>query len=382
MYETSLGANVEIPITVTRRGDPKEAIKLTAAGLPNEIRPKEVNLDANTAAGKLEVQLNQQNIKPGVYTFYMKGETKRKHVRNPDAIPAAEAEQKAIVEMIAKLTEAQKAAQTAKDAATKTAQEMAAAAKTAEQKKTEAANNAMAKTDAAKAAADALAKAKAAAAADAANTALADAAKAAETASNDAAAAQKKAEEELAAADKALVDAQAAAKTAEDARVASEAALKAATDKLAQANQLKTQIDQRLNQVKQANQPKDVNFAIASTPIKLKIVASPINLTAANPPAAVKQGEKQELVAKLERLYGFADQIELRFEPPQGVPGISAPQVNVPKEQAEGKLEITAAANAPPGQHVCVVRARGRYNNVQVETTTNVTITVEAKPAQ
>jgi hypothetical protein len=74
--------------------------------------------------------------------------------------------------------------------------------------------------------------------------------------------------------------------------------------------------------------------------------------------------------------------VELRFEPPQGVQGLSAQQVNVPKDQAEGKLEIAAAANATPGQHICVVRARGRFNNVQVESSTNVTITVEAKAAQ
>jgi hypothetical protein len=381
VYETSLGANVEIPITVTRRGDPKEAIKLTAAGLPQEIRPKEVNLDGNTGNGKFELQLNQQNIKPGIYTFYMRGETKRKMVRNPDAIPAAEAEQKALMEMIAKLTEGQKTAQATKDTATKTAQDTAAAAKTAEQKKTEATNNVKAKTDAAKVAVDNLTMAKEAAAKDTANAALADAAKAAETASNDAAAAQKKAEEELAVADKALTDAQAVAKTAEEARVASEAALKAATDKLTAANQFKQQHDQKVNQIKQANQPQDKQFAIASTPIKLKIVASPINLTAANPPAAVKQGEKQELVAKLERLYGFAEQIELRLEP-QGVQGLAAQQVNVPNGQAEGKLEITAAANATPGAHACVVKARGRFNNVQVESSATVTITVEAKAAQ
>ena len=382
VYETSLGANVEIPITVTRRGDQKEAIKLTAAGLPNEIRPKEVNLDGNTAAGKFELQLNQQNIKPGVYTFYMRGETKRKMVRNPDAIPAAEAEQKALVEMIAKLAEGVKTATATKDTATKAAQDTAAAAKTAEQKKTEAANNVKAKTDAAKVAADNLTKAKEAAAKDTANTALADAAKAAETASTEAAAAQKKAEEELAVADKALTDAQAAAKTAEEARVAAEAALKAANDKVTAANQFKQQHDQKVNQIKQANQPQDKQFAIASTPIKLKIVASPITLTAANPPAAVKQGEKQELVAKLERLYGFAEQIELRLEPPPGVQGLAAQQVNVPNGQAEGKLEVTAAANATPGAHACVVKARGRFNNVQVESSTTVTITVEAKAAQ
>lgn len=382
VYETSLGANVEIPITVTRRGDFKEALKLTAAGLPNEIRPKEANVAGNAAAGKFELQLNQQNIKPGIYTFYLRGETKRKLVRNPDAIPAAEAEQKALAEMLAKLAEAVKAATAAKDTATKTAQDMAAAAKTAEQKKTEATNNVKAKTDAAKQAADKLTQAKEAAAKDAANTALADAAKAAETASTEAAAAQKKTEEELAIADKALTDAQAAAKTAEEARLAAEAALKAANDKVTAGNAFKQQHDQKVNQIKQANQPKDVQFALASTPIKLKIVASPINLTAANPPAAVKQGEKQELIAKLERLYGFAEQIELRLEPPQGVQGLAAQQVNVPKEQAEGKLEVTAAANATPGQHVCVVKAKGRFNNVQVESSTNVTITVEAKAAQ
>ena len=32
--ETSLGANVEIPVKVTRRGEFKDALKLTAAGLP------------------------------------------------------------------------------------------------------------------------------------------------------------------------------------------------------------------------------------------------------------------------------------------------------------------------------------------------------------
>ena len=382
VWETSLGGNVEIPITVTRRGEFKENLKLVAAGLPNEIRPKEVNLDGNTNAGKFELQLNQGNIKPGTYTFYMRGETKRNYVRNPEAIPAAEAEQKRITDMFAMLTELAKTATTTKDQATKTAQETAAAAKTAEQKKTEAANNAKAKADAAKQAADKLTQAKEAAAKDAANQALADAAKVAETAATEAAAAQKKAEEELAVADKALADAQAAAKTAEEARVAAEAALKVANDKVTQANQVKQQIDQRVNQIKQANQPKDVQFAIASTPIKLKIVGSPIALTVNNPPAAVKQTEKIELPVTINRLYNFAEQVELTLQPPQGVQGLSIQQVNVPNGQTEGKLEINAAQNATPGQHACVVKAKGRFNNVQVETTAPVTITVEAKPAQ
>jgi hypothetical protein len=379
VYETSLGGNVEIPLTLTRRGDFKEAIKLVGVGLSDQMKPKEVNLDANATAGKFELQLNQQNAKPGTYTFFMKGETKRKYVRNPDAVPAAEAEQKAFNEMHAKLMEAAKTATTVKDQTTKAAQDVAAAAKTAEQKKTEAANNAKAKADAAKQAADKLAQAKEAAVKDAANQGLADAAKAAETAANEAAAAQKKADEDLAASDKALTDAQAAAKTADEAKVAAEAALKAAQDKVTQANQMKQQIDKKVNDAKQANQPKDVQFAIISTPIKLKVAASPFNLTATAPAGPVKQEQKSELPIKIERLYGFADQVEFTLEPPQGVQGLSAPKVTLNKDQAEGKLEVAAAGNATVGQHKCTVRARGRFNNVQVETTSEVLVTVEAK---
>jgi hypothetical protein len=155
--------------------------------------------------------------------------------------------------------------------------------------------------------------------------------------------------------------------------------LKAAQDKVTQGNQFKQQLDQRVNQVKQANQPKDTNFALVSTPIKLRIHPHPFNFTATNPPAAVKQGQKQELPVKLERLYGFAEQVELNFMPPQGVQGLSAQNVNLNKDQADGKLEVAAADNATVGQHACTIRCRGRFNNVQVETTATVTITVEAK---
>lgn len=377
IWETSVGGNVEIPVTVTRRGDYKEPLKLVASGLPDPIKPKEINLDGNTAAGKFELLLNQQNIKPGMYTFYMRADTKQKHIRNPEAVAAVEAEQKQLVETIAALGEAVKTATTAKDGATKEATDTKAAATAAEQAKNNAVNVAKQKADAAKVALDNLAKAKEAAAKDAANQGLKDAEAAAQKASDEAAAQAKTAADEQAKAEKALADAQALAKTKEDARVAAEAALKAATDKVTAANQFKAQLDQRVNQVKQANQPKDVNFSLISTPIKLRIVATPIVFNAAAVGGAVKQGEKQTLTANINRLYNFADAVEISFEPPQGVQGLSANKVSIPKEQAEGKLEIVAAANATPGDHNVVVRAKGRFNNVEVQATTNVVVKVE-----
>ena len=118
--------------------------------------------------------------------------------------------------------------------------------------------------------------------------------------------------------------------------MASEAALKVATDKVTAANQFKPQFDARVNAIKQANQPKDVNFSLISTPIKLRIVATPIAFTSAAVGGAVKQGEKQTLTANINRLYAFADAVEISFEPPAGVQGLTANKVSIPNGQAEG----------------------------------------------
>jgi hypothetical protein len=377
IWETSLGGTIEIPVTVTRRGDYKEALKLNSVGIPDQMKPKEINLDGNTAAGKFELVLNQQNVQPGVYTLSMRADTKLKHVRNPEAAVAAEAEQKAFEETLKALNEAVKVATTAKDDATKMAADTAAAAKTAEQAKATAAAAAKQKADAAKAATDNAAKAKAASDADAANQALKDAA----------AAAQKGAEEAAAAEGGGRGAGQGRQRAGrcpdtgqdkEEARVAAEAALKAANDKVTAGNAFKQQLDQRVNQIKQANQPKDLNFPLYSTPVKIKIVSTPIGLAVAPPGAAIKQGEKGMVTATVTRNYNFADAVNLTLELPQGVQGLSAQQVAVPNGQAEGKVEIAAAANATPGDHMLTIRAKGRFNNVEVQQTATVMVKVEA----
>src|SRR5262249_38707654 len=153
-----------------------------------------------------------------------------------------------------------------------------------------------------------------------------------------------------------------------------EAALKTAQEKLKEATQLKTQCEKRLDDAKKANQPKDLAFALISTPIKLRINPTPLKLTPAAATASLKPGAKQELELKLERLYGFADQVEVTLEPPSGVQGLSAEKLTLKKEEAQGKLTIATADNAAPGNHVCTLRARARFNNVQVEATAAVNV--------
>ena len=72
-------ATWRLPIKIARRGDFKDPVKLVAVGLTQQMKPKDVTFDGDKAEAKFELALNQQNIRPGSYTFYMKGETKRKY---------------------------------------------------------------------------------------------------------------------------------------------------------------------------------------------------------------------------------------------------------------------------------------------------------------
>ncbi len=271
VYETSLGANIEMPIHMTRRGDFKDAVKLVAVGLTQQMKPKDVTLDGDKSEAKFELALNQQNIRPGSYTFYMKGETKRKYTRNPEAVAAAEAEQKRLAEMVKAINDEIKSATEAKD----------------------------------------------------------------------------------------------------------EAALKAAQEKLKQATECKTQCDKRLDDAKKANQTKDVPLALISTPVRLRIKASPLKLSAGSLAAPLQPGAKQELVVNLERMYGFADQVELTLEPPAAAQGLTAQKLTLKKEDSQGKLELAAADNSTPGTYACTLRAKARFNNVQVESTATIPITIK-----
>jgi hypothetical protein len=139
IVEMALGGKIELPVKVTRRGELKDPIKLTPVYLPNEMKPKDLAIANGVSEGKLEMELNNGNIKPGVYTFCMKAESKINYARNPDAVAAIEAEKKLIDEAIAKLTEQLKAVTAARDAAVKAAADSKTAQPQAEQAKAAAA---------------------------------------------------------------------------------------------------------------------------------------------------------------------------------------------------------------------------------------------------
>src|SRR5262249_35857075 len=119
VIETSLGANLEIPLKVTRRGEFKDALKLTPTGLPADIKAAEVNIDGKADQGKVVVPLTDNKVKSGYYSFYLKGDAKVKYVRNPDLQKSAEEDQKFLADLANQLGQKVKDATAAKEAAAK-----------------------------------------------------------------------------------------------------------------------------------------------------------------------------------------------------------------------------------------------------------------------
>ena len=131
-----------------------------------------------------------------------------------------------------------------------------------------------------------------------------------------------------------------------------------------------------LSATKNAAKPKDVNINVYSTPIRLRVASTPVTLGLPSGDVSLKKGEKTELTVSLERKYGFEEAVEILFEPAKGVAGVGAKSVKIEKGQTEAKLEITANENPTIGQHDCRIKAKMKFNNVNVEESSKVKLNV------
>lgn len=321
-WEMSRAGKLEVPVKVTRRGQIKGNITLTAQGLPPNVQPQPLTLDGNTNEGKIALQINPQ-APLGDFTFYLQAQMTAAYRRDVAAAEAA-AKAKADIE--------------------KLAADLAAASQTAE----------AAKQAAIKAAADADAALKAAQAAKQQATA-----------------------ENQPAADKAVAEAEAKLKAANEAKAAAEKAAADAAALAKTAAELKPAADKRAADLANASAPKDIGLFWPSTTAAIKITAAPIKMTATAPAAAIKLGAQGELPVKLERLYGYNEAVQVQAVLPAGVQGVTIAAMPIAAGQAEAKLVVQAAANATPGTHTITIKAVAPFNGQQLAVEQAVMVVIQ-----
>ena len=107
-------------------------------------------------------------------------------------------------------------------------------------------------------------------------------------------------------------------------------------------------------------------------------------LRVASLPATVAgtQGMPVAIPFTVERLYGFAGDLQARLEPPAGVPGIPAVAANLAAAETSGTIMLPLAADAPPGVHDLAISFTLSFNGQQLVIPGRVQATIAASPAK
>jgi hypothetical protein len=192
-------------------------------------------------------------------------------------------------------------------------------------------------------------------------------------------------------ADKAAAEAAASAKAAEAKLAAAkkdaperadlEKAVAATSKKAKEMDAAKAAATAKMKDLTAKAAPKEMPASFYSSPIRLTVAPAPITLTAPAAPLAVDAGGKADLDVVIARLPGYADPAELAIVTTvKGLAGKGA----VAKDQATGKLTITADASTPAGDHAVRVEAKVKVGaqTVTVDQPLVVKVTAKAKDAK
>jgi hypothetical protein len=271
LWEAPEAGKLQIPLKLVRRADFNANLKLKAFGVAALDKLKDIDVDGKATNATVEIDLTENKLPAGTYTFYLQSQTPGKYRNNPEAAKAAEDELKQAEKQVADLAAAAKAAPEVKQAAIKAAVESAAKARAASEAVAGPAKAASEAEALARAANEKLASAKTVVQEKPDEHELLSAKEAAEKGVADAESKLKGALEAKVVAEKAATDAQAKAKTDADAQVAAEKAEAEAPGKLKEAEKKKEMAANRTKETAKTAEPRDVTVTVYSAPINFKI---------------------------------------------------------------------------------------------------------------
>ncbi|HUY88920.1 MAG TPA: PPC domain-containing protein [Pirellulales bacterium] len=375
--EMSRAGKLEIPLKVTRRDGFSGPIQMSVSGLPRGFQ-RVNNLTVASKADSFELTMNIPANSPlGSFSFYLRATAKHNYRRNPEAADAATKRKDELAKRATELALAAKDAAKAKQDAEKVAAELEQKAEAAAKRLAEAAEAAETAESNIKAASADVEAAKQAAEDKPDDKELAAALAEAEKRLNEAETEAEKAAEAKTAAEKSAEETSLEAKAAAQTQTAAEQTLAAAEANAKSAEKAKTAAEKEAVQAAGAAKPKSLNIGFPSTTITLKVTPAPMTLMAPPPSAPLAQGAKLELPIQINRLYGYADPVQLSVTFPKGVAGLKAAAVTIPKDGTEAKLVLEATASATPGEHELTIQAVSRFNNQNLTTTELVRLAVQ-----
>jgi hypothetical protein len=157
-----------------------------------------------------------------------------------------------------------------------------------------------------------------------------------------------------------------------------QAMLVASMKEVETAQAAKKAADDAAKKAEDATKPNNVNVRAVADPIVVRIHAALAKLAAAVPDnGAIRKGASIAVKVTATRKADYKGPLTLNLIPPPGVTSIKADAVQIPAEQAEATLTITAAPDATPGDIAnVVVRASADFNGRNAATDVPVAVKV------
>ncbi len=361
VIETARGGVVKIPWEVRRADGTAGNITGFPVSIPPGTTAQQVNIGSNSK-GEFELRFTSTAV-PGTYSAHLAGFSQGlQYKRNPELVDRAKERQARVAKVLMEsqqqvrmLTEENQKLQNELTAATTAL----TAATTASQ---QAAQKATATATALQQAEATLRQKQEQSAANPADDGLKKQATDALTARDNARKADDEAKKTALEAAEKLKAATEKRTVAETARTKVQAELTAAQQFQQTAQQEKTRADQFVNQKQQEANQRALNVELPSNAVILKVAEHPLTLDGLPATASIAQGAKAEVVVQIGRRFDFKGPVTVQTVLPPGVTGLQIPNATVPENQAEGRFEMTAAANASAGEHAAKLRLQINYN--------------------
>jgi uncharacterized phage infection (PIP) family protein YhgE len=164
-----------------------------------------------------------------------------------------------------------------------------------------------------------------------------------------------------------LADARTQLQSAQTEVAKAESDHKQLTERRQRADSFVKQLDQQLADAQKNFGPKEVTSFVSSPAITLEILKSPLVASLPAEPLRLKLGQSADVAVQIQRRFGFAEEVNLTLQVPDGMKDVSAEARTVDKQQDQATLQIAAGPNAPPGDHTLLVQTSLKFNGVDIQ---------------
>jgi hypothetical protein len=133
-----------------------------------------------------------------------------------------------------------------------------------------------------------------------------------------------------------------------------------------------------VSKLREQAKPVELKISAASTRLTMKITPAPFELRVAPATLSLKPGARVEVPLTIQRLYGFADAVQVQFLV-GNVPGMSGPPISIAAGKVDGRLLIEVPGNASPGTYPVTLHATAAYCGQSLTVKRKLTLTIERK---